>query len=301
MVSEKPRTSITVFLILAGMAATIMAARWIDRHRPAPDPALEEEKLYLAGNIAKSLSLGFNGLVADWYWMRSLQYVGRKIMKATDDKTVDDLGQLQLGLLAPLLDTATTLDPQFMEAYEYSAVVLPSTNVNEAIRITRKGMAANPSAWRLYQHLGYIFWQLGDYQKASECYGDGAKLPGAPPWMEAMKARMAMEGGSIGTAREIYTRIYELAGESNIKEMARRRLMQLDSLEQRAKLRGVLMAYKNKVGHCASSWVEVTGMLRTIGIPLDSKGSPLDPSGSAYLIGPDCDVVLDPNSEVPAK
>jgi len=71
------------------------------------------------------VSLGFNGLIADWYWMRALQYVGRKVMGTSEHLQLDNLNPLNLKLLAPLLETATTLDPQFMEPYEYAAVVLP--------------------------------------------------------------------------------------------------------------------------------------------------------------------------------
>ena len=55
-----------------------------------------------------------------------------------------------------------------MEPYEYAAIVLPGIDVKEAIRITRKGIAANPSSWRLHQHLGYIYWQQQDYEAARE-------------------------------------------------------------------------------------------------------------------------------------
>ncbi|MGH9881592.1 MAG: hypothetical protein ACRD6N_09180, partial [Pyrinomonadaceae bacterium] len=154
--SERSRTFVVAALILVGMLSVVLLARWIDAHKPAAQTAVEEENLYLTGGTARRLSLGFNGLAADWYWMRSLQYVGKKILSTPEDVVIDDLGKLDLKQLAPLLDIATTLDPQFLEPYEYAALVLPSVNIQEAIRITNKGIAANPHAWRLYQHLGYI-------------------------------------------------------------------------------------------------------------------------------------------------
>jgi tetratricopeptide (TPR) repeat protein len=291
-----------VLAILFGLASVFALSRWIDARRPPPDPSIEEESLYVTGNTARRMSLGFNGLMADWYWMRSLQYVGGKIMKAPSDVSIDDLGVLNLKLLAPLLDNATTLDPQFLDPYEYAAVVLPSVNVDEAVRITKKGIAANPSAWRLYQHLGYIYWQRGDFKTASETYGAGAQIPGAPPWMQAMKARMLTEGGSRTTAREIYARMYEQAGDEKVKDMARRRLLQLDSLDQRDVIRKLLAAYASRTGHCPSSWREVAGAWRVLRLQADSTGAPLDPSGMPYHLAKDgCDVSLDPKSEVPFK
>src|ERR1044071_3397520 len=208
-----------VSFIVIGLATVVGLSHWIDSHKPPVNTAIEEEQLYLNGATARRMSLGFNGLAADWYWMRALQYVGRKIVDAPADLQIDTLGKLNLKLLAPLLDTATTLDPQFMEPYQYAAIVLPDIDREQAIRITKKGIAANPDAWRLYQHLGYIYWQQKDFQAAGDAYEQGAKVPGAPPWMLAMKARMAAEGGSSDVAREIYQRMYEQAGDEHIKEM----------------------------------------------------------------------------------
>lgn len=288
--------------IVAGLAAVFALSRTIDARRPPPDPTVEEERLYLTGNAAKRMSLGFNGLIADWYWMRSLQYVGRKIMSVPDNVPIDDLGALNLKLLAPLLDVSTTLDPQFMEPYEYAAVVLPVVSVDEAIRITKKGIAANPNEWRLYHHLGYIYWQRGDFKSAAEVYGAGAATPNPPYWMQAMKARMTAEGGSRATAREIYGRMYEEAEDSQVKDMARRRLLQLDSLDQRDVLRKLLTAYNTRTGHCVSSWREIGPALQLLRTPVDPTGAPVDPSGKPYrLVKGGCDVDLDPKSEVPGK
>ena len=299
---ERSSTFVVAAMIVVGMVSVVLLSRWIDSLKPAAQAAVEEENLYLNGATARRLSLGFNGLAADWYWMRSLQYVGRKILNVPENMVLDDLSQLNLKLLPALLDNATTLDPQFLEPYEYAAVVLPSINVQEAIRLTNKGIAANPEAWRLYQHLGYIYWQQHDYQTASVVYGKGAKIPNAPPWMEAMSARMATEGGSRLVAQEIYERMYEEAADDKVKDMARKRLMQLESLDQREALRQVLAAYQSRLGRCPSSWREIEMALRTLKWRTDSSGAPLDPSDSPYvLVRERCVVDLGPQSEVPRK
>lgn len=286
--------------ILIGLAGVVGLSRLIDSQRPASLESATEDHLYLSGPTVKRLSLGFNGLAADWYWMRSLQYVGRKILKSGQGSQLDNLGPLNLKLLAPLLDTATTLDPQFMEPYEYAAIVLPGIDINEATRITKKGIAANPNSWRLYQHLGYIYWQQQDYEAARETYRAGAKVAGAPAWMEAMQARMAVEGGSSDTAREIYRRMFELSGDPKIKEMARRRLLQLQSLDERDALRRLMTSYKAQMGKCPTAWLELAPALRALKIRTDSTGAPFDPAGVAYLLLPDkCEVENDPKSEVP--
>jgi len=299
--NDRTKTLALALVVVIGMTCVALLVRRIDTLRPPEDPQAIDESLYLDGKTARRISLGFNGLAADWYWMRSLQYVGRKIINDRD-VPLDNLRLLNLKLLAPLLDTATTLDPEFLDPYEYAAIVLPVINVNDAIRITKKGIDANPNAWRLYHHLGYIYWQQHDYQAASEIYGRGAQIPGAPAWMEAMKAKMAADGGSRATAREIYTRMYEGAADEKVKDMARKRLLQLDSLDQRDGLRKLFAAYQARTGKCPSSWKEIEPVFRALHIAVDASGAPLDPSGAPYVLRAGaCDVDPDPKSEIPVK
>ena len=287
-------------LIVVGVASVIGLSQWLDSHRTVNSAAVQDEQLYLSGTTVKRASLGFNGLAADWYWMRSLQYVGGKLINAHQGIGLDDLSSLNLKLLAPLLDAATTLDPEFTEPYEYAAIILPGVNVADAIRIINKGIAANPSAWRLYQHLGYIYWQQKNFSAAADAYGRGASVPGAPAWMQAMKARMLGEGGSPETAREIYVHMYQEAEDEQVKEMARRHLMRIDSADEREGLRKILAAYQSRMGHCPKSWKDLESVFRSLRLRLDSSGAPLDPAGTPYVLNTSkCEAELDPKSEVP--
>ena len=96
------RDGALLLTVLVGLASVVGLSRWIDAHRPAANQSIEEEELYLNAATVKRLSLGFNGLAADWYWMRSLQYVGGKIINFPEHVPLDHLGQLNLKLLAPL-------------------------------------------------------------------------------------------------------------------------------------------------------------------------------------------------------
>jgi tetratricopeptide (TPR) repeat protein len=302
-VARRRQTVLLCLVIVLGLTSVAALNRWIETHRPPVDSSLEEEKLYVTGSAARRLSLSFNGLIADWYWMRALQYVGRKVIAQGDKIQLDDLSALNLKLLYPLLDTATTLDPQFIAVYEYGGVVLPAINDEDAIRLLKKGIENNPTEWRLFHHLGYIYWQRKDYRAASETYSAGARLPTAPAWMQAMGARMLAEGGSRDTAREIYTRIYEQADDETIKHMAELRLMQLDSFDEREVIRKTLHEYVARHGRCIADWREIFPQLRAARLRLENPtGAPLDPAGTPYVLKKDaCDVDLNPGSAVPYK
>src|SRR5271169_3206167 len=61
-----------------------------------------EEVLYVSSPKGlKRLSLGYDGLLADVYWTRAVQYFGDKLTRGSD----------HFDLLAPLLEITTTLDP----------------------------------------------------------------------------------------------------------------------------------------------------------------------------------------------
>jgi tetratricopeptide (TPR) repeat protein len=296
-----------VLVVLIGLSGVVFLSRWIEQHRPRVEPSDDEQTFYTTAPVARRLSLGFNGLVADWYWMRSLQYVGRKTIAYAETHPgniqLDDLSALDLKTLPKLLDFATTLDPQFIAVYEYGGVLLPSINEKEAIHLLKKGIAANPDEWRLYHHLGYIYWQSSQFPEAAAVYAQGAKAPGAPAWLEALAAKMNAEGGSRATAREMYQRLDRESDDQFIREMAHSRLLQLQSFDERDLIRKLLSAFSAKTGHCPQNWKMVADPLRRLGLAVDERsGEPIDPAGFPYVLTQNgCDVDLGHKSLVPYK
>lgn len=293
-----------ILLIVAGLSVAALLTLVNDAHHSDAAAQFTEEPLYLNGPAMKRITLSFNGVAADYYWIRSLQYVGRKIVNFEDSHAdgfnLNDLSVLDLRTLPSLLRMATTLDPQFMEPYYYGAVILPDINPEEAISLLNHGIEANPDQWRLYQHLGYIYWQRHDFAKASEVYAAGARIPGAPPWMTAISARMLAEGGSRNAAREMYRHLGESSNDEAVKEMVTRQIMRLDSLDERELIRKALRL--NADGRCVSSWREVGVTLRAGGLRLDAGGAPTDPSGTPYRLAKNgCDVDLAEESKVPKR
>ena len=288
-------------LLVACLGAAAGVVRLLDSRRPALPPVAQiSEELYLSPQAARRLTLGFNGLAADWYWLRTLQYVGRRVTAHEGQIQIDDLGALELRALAPLLDHATTLDPQFMAAYEYGAVLLPAVDVEAAAKLINKGIEANPQAWRLRSNLGYIHWQAGRYAEASDAYRAAANVPGAPAWLTSMAAQMSTKGGSRDTARAIYQSMLGTTDDDEMKRLALRRLAQLQSLDEQDALRRLLAAHRERTaGRCPADWRELGPALRASRLRLDASGSPVDPAGVPYrLLSDKCDVELGEKSEI---
>jgi hypothetical protein len=293
-----------VMTIVIALFVSVVLVRMIDAHRASAPAPLTDESLYVSAATARHMALAFNGLAADWYWMRSLQYVGGKIVAFEDTHPEGfRLSDLDLHVLPSLLRLSTALDPQFIAPYEYGAMLLPEVSPDDATALLNSGVAANPKTWRLYHLLGYVYWQRHHYEIASEIYAKGGSLPGAPPWMAAMAARLKGEGGSRDAASEMYRHLYDASNDPAVRDMVDKQLMRLKSLDQRDEIRNALNSYEAKNGRCVSSWREIANELRAVRLILDPKtGAPLDPSETPYeLIKNGCDVGLDVNTKVPFR
>ena len=284
------QTLISIWLMISGFAAVVAASSLLEKNRPAPPAGFEDEDLAVQGVKLKGFALGFEGLLADWYWIKSLQYIGDKLLNSKESVSIDDLKPLNPRLLYQYLDNATMLDPQFFRAYQYGAVVLPTIDNEQAIKLIQKGIEANPNDWRLYHYLGFIYWRLGDYEKSAEIYDRSSQLAGSPDFTKMMAARIKTEGSNRATAREMYQEMLEQAEDINIRNLAARRLFELDSLDERDIIQKNLADFKSKNNRCANNWVEIFPLLQQEKLPgnknfrVDAAGNVVDPSGAAYIL-----------------
>jgi len=186
--------------------------------------------LYFGSSTAvKTLALGYDGLLADVYWMRAIQYYGRR--EEAQRRPV------LYGNLAALLDITTTLDPHLLNAYRFGGVFLGEPEPmgagqpQEAIRIIDRGIRAFPLEWHLRFDKGFIyFWYVSDYRKAGDVWLEASRVPGAPKWLEGLAAMGLSKSGAVETARMLWQRQYDEAERAEVKENARKYLltMQID-------------------------------------------------------------------------
>jgi tetratricopeptide (TPR) repeat protein len=303
------RDLVLTLVVVLGLGASVATAHVLEARRPALRAAVADEAPYLAPETARRLALGFGGLAADWYWLNALQYIGRKIEEGQATGRLDPQQAVELDrikavdprVLVRLFDMITTLDPRFLGVYEFAAVVLPAVDPPAAVALLEKGIRANPEQWYLHQQLAYIYWQKGDYGAAADAFRRGARMTTAR-WMDYMAERMEREGDDPKVARAMYTRMYEQAQDEQVKQWARKRLMELRSLEERATIRRVLGAFMAAQGRCPRAWTDLTAALSAAGLRVHPQGPPLDPSDAPYMlvVSPlGCDVTLHPTSTVP--
>jgi tetratricopeptide (TPR) repeat protein len=305
-----PRRGVALVLtVVLGLGSSVALARVLDAGSPTLRAAVEDDAPYFSPEVARRLTAGFGGLAADWYWLATLQYVGRKLEEealASPDglQTVVELDRINAvnpRVLVRLIEMITTLDPRFTAVYEFAAVVLPAVDVDAAIALLERGIEANPHEWYLHQQLAYIYWQRGDYLAAADAFRRGARTTTAA-WMVRMAERMEHQGDDPQIAQAMYARMYEQAQDPQVKQWALKRLMELRSLQERRAIRDVLSGFVSANGRCPRAWTDVTAALKAAGLTVDLQGPPIDPSGTPYVlvVSPlGCDVTLHRASTVP--
>jgi hypothetical protein len=271
------RKSIALLLLLVlpgGFAGIWKLQHSIDAERAA----LSEERddvLLRSGKLMKLMSLEYAPLLADIYWTRVVQFYGNKHVR----------GNANMELLWPLLDITTTLDPNLLIAYRFGGMFLsqraPSGagQPDLAVQLIQRGIQANPDYWRLYEDLGFVYYfDLKDYQKASEAFLEGSKKPNAQLWMKVMAARVAAEGESFTTSVFLWKDIYDTTTDPMIKKNAELHLQLLKTKEDCRQLDLLADQYEKKFGRRPARMSELVqaGLLPRI---------PGDPMGFAYIFG----------------
>ena len=174
--------------------------------------------------IVRLALLGFTGLAADVTWIRTVQYFGSRIE-----------GEERFPQLYQLVDMTTSLDPHFLDAYQYGALFLAiARQYPNAIAIYRKGIAANPSIWQLPHDLGRLYFlELQDFQQALHWWEITDRLPGRPHYIPRFLIRLQAKVGHLETALELWQQMLERSNNEAVREIARREIQKLREERQR--------------------------------------------------------------------
>ena len=285
--SERKRITVICSVLLVGcLVGSMLTLRRVDALRTG---ATLEEVLYVTSpQTVKRMSLGYNGLMADVYWTRAVQYFGRQHQTRSRSNRYD--------LLLPLLDITVTLDPHLTIAYKFGSFFLSQQppegagHPDEAVAFVERGIRENPGDWHLYYHLGFIHYlERHDYKAASEAFLRGSQVPGAHPWLRTMAAAMAEFGGDTRTARFLWEHVYESTDDKNIRANAVKRLRALEVDEVVPALQARVQLYRERTGRLPASFQEMIAAGFFPDVPRDPLGYPykLTPDGRVEVHSPD--------------
>jgi hypothetical protein len=263
-----------LLLAVLGLAALVPAVQGrVDALRT--DGSAQEEILYLSrGRDLKRLAPGFEDVMADVYWLRTVQYYGGQRAFATHRR---------YDLLEPLIEITTTLDPHFTIAYRYGATFLSEGypagpgQPERGVALLEKGVQNNPQDWILWQNLGFFtYLYAGDYKRGARYLLEGARQPGAPAWLTMLAADLERKGGDRETARQIWQHLSESVEAGALKENAQRHILALDAADAVDRLNALVARFRGSHARNPHGWEELRDIGLLTGRPADPAGVPLD-------------------------
>jgi hypothetical protein len=177
---------------LALLVVAITATAAVHGRMPARTRAAEGEIFVPRPEVARLSAVGFDAVLGDFYWFQAVQIVG-------STRDVEAKGNL----LAALIDVVTTLDPWVDHPYRFAAVWLTGDvpTVRKANALLRRGIAHHPDDWRNHFYLGFNqFWYLDEPEAAAASIEEAIALPGSPPYLRRLIARLKGEHGGLELA-----------------------------------------------------------------------------------------------------
>lgn len=203
--------------MVAALFATVLALHFtnvrLDQYQGRERPAGHLGPLP-DGRALRVLSLGFERLVADLFWLRACYYIGDEDVQAAGYPDAERLGEL-----------VTDIDPHFRSAYVLmnSVLTVLKSSPDAAIALLDKGIRNNPQAWRLHFLQGFtLFYDKHDYARAAK-HIQLAFQQGGPPYLQLLATRLYAKGGDPETAMAfIEARLLDTEDQRFRKKLIRR-------------------------------------------------------------------------------
>ncbi len=221
---------------------------------------LGEKLIYIpSGRFLKAATLGFHVVLADLLWTRAVIYFGEHYYTDKDYRW-----------LYSLLDATTTLDPQNILAYRFGGnlLALEGDDVKRSIQLLKKGIRNNPDEdWRLYFLLGFdYFYYLEDYVSAAKYLEKAARMPGHPPYLPGLVARMYAKGERTEAAIGFLEEIQQQYDDERVRAAIAERLNILIAKREARILQGIVEEYRRTYGEYPRKIEELVqvGLLKEI-------------------------------------
>jgi len=174
------------------LVAAVIGAGWAHREVPVPTRAEQGQAFIPRPAVARATALGFDAVLADYYWLRAVQIVGR-----------EQVPERHAPILGALIDVVTTLNPWVDHPYRFAAMWLTDSveSVRKANELLRRGIAHHPEEWRNRFYLGFNhFFYLDNEASAAEALEGAARLPEAPAYLSRLVARLRATAGGLEVA-----------------------------------------------------------------------------------------------------
>ncbi len=262
-----------IAVLLAGTVVAERALQGVERRDP-----LGRELLYLPSpEMLRLASLGNPGLVADLFYLWSIQYYSKYQPHE------------RFLYLDTVYDLITDLDPLYHDAYRVGALImqLPTTEEEAhkaaVIRLFDKALRNMPDDYEIAEAAGWdMYVRYRDKPEALRYFRSAADVPGSPHRLRRFLAVWSNdeEGWSFEDALSYWMEVRDEAETDYDLAVCEKQIYRLFASRDEAALNPVLQNWKLRYGICAGSWQEIVeaGWLGEV---------PVDYFGNSYRILPE--------------
>jgi hypothetical protein len=241
------------------------------------EDVVEEMMYFPSGHLLEVASVGYETLVADFLWLRGIQYYGEH--RRTDRS---------YPLAEHVFSTITDLDPWFVGAYRFGAFVL-SQDVGQpaaGIELIRKGMQHNPGQWQLPFDLGFLYFlEMDDHKRAAHFFRFASWQEDAPGLAKRFSAFAYRKAGKNAVAKALWEEIERSSDNDVMKETAEHALKTIVREELADSLAVRVAKFRSSTGRLPHTLSELVGAGLLHGVPPD-------PFGGKYFIDPESGMVM---------
>jgi tetratricopeptide (TPR) repeat protein len=251
--------AMVLLAVLAGLARA-----QLERLERSEIPA---SLLYLPkGPYLRALALGHEETLASLIYIWSIQFYSSYDREAR----FDYLTQVYEGAI-------TELDPRFTEAYLVGAMIMSieARRPDQAVALLDKALEHMPDNWEVAYWAGWECYHMRDYLCAREYWSRAAEMPGAPPYMIRLAARMLEKAGDPRAAVREYQRLLEQAPDEKTRRIVGRwldRALTELALEQ---TRRAVDRFEHRFGRCPRDAGELVARGLLSELPRTGRGEPL--------------------------
>jgi hypothetical protein len=253
----------------------VASLRTLEEYRPV-DARAKELAFLPKGSVLKVAVLGYRNVAADLIWLRAVQYFGEKKQNVAGYRWAYHT-----------TNVVTDLDPHFILAYYTGGTVLGvwAGMLDESVALLKKGIQHNPQDWRLPFLLGYdYFYELCDAVNGAQYLQLASGLPGAPPYLPKLAARLTVEAGNPDAALEFLARFRQQVTDERIRAALEQRIKEVMAERVIRALERASSEFRARFGR----WPRGLDELETKGIV---HGIPPEPLGGQYLLMSDGTVI----------
>lgn len=273
------------FLLVAGLAAAAAAFTTL---KAATDRVVRSRVpgssiIYIpSGKFLQFSTFGFRSLAADAIYLWSIQYYSTP--------SIDD----RFDHLDHVFAIINELDPRYQDPYEIGAMIavqgaqenrarrpeLAEDLIKAAFAILDRGDANNPDQWIYTFTAGHVaLMNLKDYALAETYFERCMRIPGAPVFVERLRANAIFKKGDLQTSWETWLDIYDRAPDERTKKIASNHLYNVKATMDKEALGAALQEYRRRYGRLPDALGALVraGLLREVPRDLDGKDYVYDP------------------------